>query len=283
MKKRCFIISILFFLIAPLANAAVCTFDDNPLPASSHYGGANSGSTGFTSGDAYFAHTDSSYAWNGWIYSNETDTTTPGHLNQFSAITGEGVNGSNNYAISYIMLDWMGSPPSYVPTYEPIPEIISFGAVTGEDYNTAISGAYFTNTTYSYLSMTNGDQFAKKFGGETGDDKDWFKIIIKGIKDDGTYTDSIDFYLADFRFDDNSLDYIVDEWTWVDLTGLGSVIGLEFSVDSSDKSAYGINTPNYFAIDDLNGQAPVPTPVPGAIWLLASGLLGLAGTRKKNA
>ena len=39
--------------------------------------------------------------WDGWAYSNMTDTTTKGYQNQYSAITGRGVNGSSNYGVAY--------------------------------------------------------------------------------------------------------------------------------------------------------------------------------------
>ena len=149
--------------------------------------------------------------------------------------------------------------------------------VFGSNYNTSISGVYVTNTTWAALSMKDGDAFAKQFGGDSGNDEDWFKLTCKGITKDGTYTDVYDFYLADFRFSDNAQDYILEEWTWLDLSGLGDIVGLEFSLSSSDTGGYGMNTPAYFAIDDLNGS---PVPVPAAIWLLASGLLGLAGIRR---
>jgi len=83
-------------------------------------------------------------------------------------------------------------------------------------------------------------------------------LIIKGIDVNGDYTGTVDFYLADYRFDNNSEDYIIDNWTWVDLSLLGDVVGLEFSIDSSDKEAFGINTPAYFAMDNLNA-----VPIPG--------------------
>jgi hypothetical protein len=257
--------------LTPAAGAAVATFDDLYLAPDSHWGGAGSGKTGFTNGDAYFPHNDGTYSWDGFVYSNINDTTTASYTNNFAAITGTDYSGSGNYAVSYIPMDW-GSG-----TYDPIPQTVSFGAVTGEDYNTTISGAYFTNTTYAYLSMRDGDSVAKKFGGDTGDDPDYFKLIIKGIDELGNYTGTVDFYLADFRFADNSLDYIVDEWTWVDLTGLGDVIGLEFSLDSSDAGDWGINTPMYFAMDNLNA-----VPIPGAVWMLGSGLIGLLGIRRRN-
>ena len=268
-----FILLAAMLVLTPVAGAAVATFDDLSLAPNSYWGGAGSGETGFTNGDAYFPHNDGTYSWDGFVYSNVNDTTTAGYTNQFAAYTGTDVSGSGNYMVSYVPLDWMTG------TYEPVPQTVSLGAVTGEDYNTTISGAYFTNTTYAALSMLEGDSFAKKFGGTSGDDPDYFKLIISGIDEFGSYTGSVDFYLADFRFEDNSLDYIVDEWTWVDLSVLGNVIGLEFTLESSDAGAYGMNTPAYFAMDNLNGS---PVPIPAGIWLMGSGLLALVGLRRRR-
>ena len=254
-------------LTASAAFAAVADFDGLALDSDSHYGGAGSGATGFTDGDAWFSHNDSSYAWDGFVYSNVNDTTTAGFTNQFAAITGTDVSGSGNYGVSYVPLDYTGS-------YAPVPQVISFGAVTGEDYNTTISGMYVTNTTYAYLSMTQSDGFGKKFGGDKGHDPDWFLLTVKGITESGYTANTVEFYLADFRFEDDTLDYIVDEWTWMDLSGLGNVVGLEFSLSSSDSGMYGMNTPGYFAFDNLNGA---PVPVPGAIWLFGAGLISLVG------
>ena len=44
-----------------------------------------------------------------------------------------------------------------------------------------------------------------------------------------------------------------------------------------------MNTPGYFAIDEMNGTAPSAVPVPAAVWLLGSGLAGLAGLRRRQA
>jgi hypothetical protein len=274
-KKIIALAAIMLLLGSLPVMAAVATFDNFTLASESHYGGAGSRVyTGFTDGDAYFEHDSADYAWNGFSYSNHTDTTTAGYTNQFSAITGGGAHDSNNYAVSFVPLDWQGG------TYASMPTTISFGAVTGDDYNTTISGMYVTNTTYAALSMRDGDGFAKKFGGTTGDDPDWFKLSVEGITAAGTFTSAIDFYLADFRFANNSDDYIVTDWEWLNLSGLGDVVGLQFSLTSSDGSDYGMNTPSYFAMDDLNGAPPVP--IPGAVWLLGSGLLGLVGIRRKQ-
>ncbi len=99
--------------------------------------------------------------------------------------------------------------------------------------DTVLNGCYLTNSTYAYWSMKEGDQYAKMFGGTTGNEEDWFKIDIYGIDTAGNISDSIEFYLADFRFADNTLDYIVDDWQWLDLSSLGRISKLQFKLSSS--------------------------------------------------
>jgi len=118
-----------------------------------------------------------------------------------------------------------------------------------------------TSIPYPFWARTSP---TKKFGGATGDDPDWFLLTITGKDSSDAVTGTVDFYLADYRFDDNSLDYIVDEWTWVDLTSLGGATKLEFDLDSSDVGTWGMNTPAYFAMDDLHS---VPEPSTLAIFM----------------
>lgn len=259
--KRLFFISLcILSSLALNAHAALSTFDDLTLVPESYWNGSD-GSGGFTSGGAYFTNTyNASYgSWDGWSYSNTTDTTTAGYTNQYSAYTGGAYSGTQ-YGVYY-------EPFTLNPS-------VSFTSVDP----VIVEGAYITNTTYAALSMLNGDSFAKQFGGTTGDDPDWFMMSVRGVDGSGGYTDWLDFYLADYRFADNSLDYILDEWSWFDMNSLGAVIGLEFDLSSSDVGAYGMNTPAYFAMDNLN-----VVPIPGAMWLLASGLLGWIGIRRKTA
>jgi hypothetical protein len=171
-------------------------------------------------------------SWLGWAISATTDVTTPGFMNDLSAITGGGVEGSTTYAISYA----------------PAESKINF---TGDAIGAQVEGVYITNSTYAYLSMRDGDGFAKKFGGETGNDPDYFLLQIQAYLDGQLQDNSIAFYLADYRFEDNSQDYIVDEWTYVDLTVLGDADSLRFSLISTDIGSYGMNTPAYFCIDNL--------------------------------
>lgn len=227
----------LFVLTAAMANAGVTDFEDLSLSTDSYWNGSD-GSGGFTSGGASFNNLyDDTYGpyWEGFAYSNMTDTQTRGFGNQYSAITGVGVNSSSNFAVSYTA-GFYGTIPT-VTFPEPI----------------TVSGAYVTNTTYAFWTIIEGGAFSKKFGGDSGDDPDWFKLTITGRDAASNPMGTIDFCLADYRFDDNTKDFIVGQWTWVDLGGLGDVKSLEFTLSSSDMGDFGMNTPAYFAMDHLNG------------------------------
>jgi hypothetical protein len=122
--------------------------------------------------------------------------------------------------------------------------------------------------------MRDGDTFAKKFGGDFGNDADWLKLTISGFIGGNPTGAFIDFYLADFRFSNNSQDYIIDEWTAVDFSPLGSADQIRFSMSSSDNGAFGMNTPSFFAIDN------VAVPEPSALVCSLAGL-GIALRRRR--
>ena len=65
------------------------------------------------------------------------------------------------------------------------------------------------------------------------------------------HSDSIEFYLADYRFEDNTLDYLINEWTYIDLSSLSDAGNLKFTLTSSDVGMFGINTPTYFCVDNI--------------------------------
>ncbi len=177
-----------------------------------------------------FTQTPEFSFWSGWSISSITDNETPGFTNEYSAITGNGNNESTTYAVSFES----GQNKLYVNEG---PQIIE--------------GMHITNSTFAFLSMRDGDAFAKKFGGATGDDTDFFLLTIDGYLAGETIDTSIEFYLADYRFDDNSQDFLIDEWTFIDLSAFGEVDSLGFQLTSSDNGEFGMNTPSYFCIDDV--------------------------------
>jgi hypothetical protein len=188
----------------------------------------------FISGQAVFPNDYNPQfdAWLGWAISSVTDNQTPGFLNQHSSIAGSGSNGSPTYAVAYI----------------PSGTVVSLtGAAAGQP----CEGVYLTNSTYAYYSMLDGDAFAKQFGGASGNDPDYFRLTIKAWSGGLLNADTIDVYLADYRFEDNSEDYILDEWTWVDLSPLGPADSLLFVLSSTDVGVFGMNTPAYFCLDNL--------------------------------
>ena len=176
---------------------------------------------------------------------------TTDYLHQYAAITGTAPGGSGNYGIEYATGGVINLPSGTSP--------VSFEV---------------TNSTYSYLSMTLGDGFAKKF--TTGD---FFELKIfgfTGLNGTGTEVGEVDFYLANYT-SANSLP--VDVWTLVNLSTLAGAQSLTFDYASSDVGPFGINTPEYFAMDDLTLQVAtvIPEPPAAVLGLIAIGVFGLIG------
>jgi len=176
------------------------------------------------------------YWSSGWAFSNQTSDVLTGLSGQYSSYAGGASTGSN-YAIGFNTSDIIIVDTSYV-----------------------ISSIMITNSNYAGHSMLNGDAFAKQFGspndangsldGTNGED--WFLLTIVGYDGLGNAKDSVEFYLADYRFANNSQDYIIKDWTNVDVSSIGVVSSLQFKLSSSDVGQWGMNTPAIFAIDDIN-------------------------------
>src|SRR3989344_4649593 len=130
-------------------------FENLTLPTDSFYQDT-------TGADFYTSDVEFQYDWmqsmwgdywsGGFSYSNMTDSVTSGFGNMYSAKAGGGYNSSTNYVVSQnysIVRLMLGTPGQKA------------------------MGFFVTNSTYAYNSMRDGDAFAKKFGGTTGDDPDW--------------------------------------------------------------------------------------------------------------
>ena len=218
----------------------IISFDELPLAPDSFYNG-NDLAGGFTSQGVHFKNIYNTnwFIWSGFAYSNVNNTNTAGFLNQYAVISGTDVSGTGHYSIGYD--DSFGEEPDIITLPEPA----------------LLRGLFLNNTTYAALAMMNGDAFSKKFGGPSGTDPDFFELAIEGKDEFDLSLGTNYFALADFTFPDSSNDYIITEWTWVDLTDFGSgVKTLHFSLTSTDTNAFGINTPTYFALDELTLDSP---------------------------
>jgi hypothetical protein len=247
--------------------AAVLDFGDLSLAASSYYnGGPATNSAGWSSGGVSFSNTFTDFgggysSWAGFAYSNTSDTTSSGFGNQYSAYSLTAPN-SGVYGIAYYS------------AYDPAPRITFAGEV-------APQSVLLTNNTYAALEMLDGSAFAKKFGGATGDDADWFTVTFTGYDAGNAETGAVTFYLADYRFSNNALDYVVSDWTSVDLTGLGTgVKSITLVFDSSDVGMFGINTPTYAALDNLSFAA-VPEPSAAAAFAGLAALVAGSFRRRR--
>lgn len=252
MRKFLFFVSAVLALNGAMAQDEVLIhtvdFEDLQLSPDSYYDGSDLAGS-FESGDFKFqTNYDTQYSmWTGFAYSNMTDVTTPGFTNQFSAIPGKGAENSEIYAVftSSFTGDTLWFP--------------DWGGHNTADYKTNLSGFSITNTTYAYLSMRDGDSFAKKFGSPlnaAGDDdgtegKDFFYVTFIAHDKNDNVLEEFDVYLADFRDADASNHYILDTWKEIEHEFDEETAYLTFSFTSSDNGLYGMNTPGYFALDNL--------------------------------
>lgn len=247
---------ILAAAVAPAGADVVTTttFEAVPIPATGYLNDSDPGLVvdGNLFSNSYSVDPKYGAFWSGWAFSDKTDATTAGFGNQYSAITGEGADGSANYAVLF--------GGGYV-------NVAAGRSVVSMDV---------TNTTYAYLSMKNGDPYAysKKFG-----PGDFFTLHVKGFDGQnggGGSVGEVDFNLADFL---NGKSTLVNTWQTIDLTSLAAARSLVFSFTSSDNGDFGMNTPAYAAVDDFRTAAstgPAAVPEPTSLAMAAAGLAFVA-------
>jgi len=235
MKKTLLSISLLAAMAASAQTTV--TFEDLTLAPETYYTGSDGAGQFVSNGVIFPNQYDATYEYwsGGWAYSNTTDVTTAGYANESSAYAGSGAGGSAKYVVAY-------------------DASLDFGTTS-----VVLGNVDFTNTTYAALSMLNGDTYGKVFGSPNNalgqpdgtNGEDWFRLLIIASDQAGVAIDTAVVYLADYRFADNSQDYILDTWQSVDLSSFGALRYLDFKLQSSDVGAFGMNTPAYFAMDNL--------------------------------
>ena len=136
-----------------------------------------------------------------------------------------GNEGSNNFAIVYDAGMWGANP----------------AALTMKDGEArVIESVYVNNTTYTLNTLRNGNEYAAPMA-----DNGFFKVVATGYVGE-TVVGTSEYFLA------KNISF-VSEWSKWDLSGLGAIDKVVFSLSGSPEQYgdWGINTPTYFAIDDI--------------------------------
>ena len=179
--------------------------------------------------------------WNGFtparVSSTEVQTNWLDH--QFQIMTGGGLSGSGT---PYIVAFWNNQENETTPVDSRSCRITYQKSLTSEKTSFSPVYVYVQNTAYAYYTMRDGNAFSKKFT-----DSDYLVLTAHGVKADGNEL-TTDIYLAeDSKY--------LNEWTQWNLQGLGEITTLYFTMRSSDTGEWGMNTPAYFALDNLQVRA----------------------------
>lgn len=246
-----------------LASAAVINFDTKDTGGNNYYRPTTHGSHDWNDGSGSFGMSvftnEWGSSWGGFTYSDVNNPTVGGFGNEY-AVYGDGRDYSDSgvYAVGYI------------DGYNGVTPTLSFAAPS------TVNGLFVNNTAYTAHDMINGSGYSKVFS-----TNDWLKLTVEGFDSGDASIDTVEFLLADFTGyseGDDQDNYIVNEWAWINLSSLGSdVSSLEFSLTSSDTGAFGMNTPSYLAIDQVD-----VVPEPGTISLVAIGFGSLLWFRKRQ-
>ena len=200
----------------------VATFEEaaiSPANANSEFFLDTTGT--FQSGNFIFKQTSMPNYHSCHVVTNHKDTTFVDYNDAWKSIAG-GAHEGNNYVVWN--LDYYGNDTITLQQAAKVP------------------GFYVTNTAYAYSSMKNGDSYA----GGPFVQGDYFRVQVIGLKN-GAQTGEVWFDLGR----DTEL---LDTWMYVDLSRLDEVDALTFRMDGS-RSSYGyLNTPAYFAFDDLGAK-----------------------------
>ena len=101
-------------------------------------------------------------------------------------------------------------------------------------------GVYVCNHPWPYYGCLHGDGFGRAF-----EEGDYFELIAHGVNEDGEET-TTSINLVEFT---NGELHALNDWTFFDLSSLGEVEMVYFTLNSTDSGDYGMNTAAYFCMD----------------------------------
>ena len=178
--------------------------------------------------------------WYGFALASCTDTAYTGMADQFRCVAGGGLAGKGTpYIIAYAM--------EGMSAYSPC-----------EVYFTQDNEAWQAEEIYLCIGSWALHNVTVGGAGHTFAAGDSLVIEIEGLDQDGDAIEGkkVSFFLADYR-SANEADWTLNKgWEKCDLTALGEVYGLRFTMKTSDVGDWGSNTALYFALDGLKISRP---------------------------
>lgn len=211
---------------------AVATFENsvgriNLTTPESVWQGADdpkAGVNSWWSGDCQFAtYVDDTYAPAIYYYafsvSNQTANTSTGWTESYRSASGGAYEGSN-FAVWYN--DFNGN------------NSIKFSAHK-------VAGFFINNNAYTVNSMCN-------VVGEKFDNTNYLTLVCTGNRGGQK--------VGEVRFDLAKDGKYVNQWTYVDLSTLGTIDEISFSMEGNKENTYGLVTPTYFCMDNFGAEKP---------------------------
>ncbi len=233
MKKSFLLVAVLAMTFAAcqpkydVEDKTVATFEEaaiSPAKAES-YLAFSADTTAFLQSGIYSVQQTVAYGGTyvtGGVVTNITDTEFKDYTDAYKSAAG-GAYAGKNYVVWYA--------DAWTPNVIKLKEA------------TVVPGMYVCNNVYTLSSMKDGDAIAgEPFGAE-----DWLLLTIGGSLEGKAVNTTVEFYLGKGT-------NFVTNWTYVDLSKLGKVDELSFTMSGSRTGDYGLNTPSYFCIDNLGAK-----------------------------
>jgi Domain of unknown function (DUF4465) len=304
-NRALLLVALVTLTVGPL-RAETVDFNDLPLATGSFFNGPTANAVPVDSVEQLFGdsalvgtfasggpapvqftnESDTEFAgsWTGFAYSNVNNTADGSFTNQYAAYTGvgagPGVGGNaDNYAIGFGYLDPNSAQSNLLQTFSfdvknPDPAQLALLPHFQIPSGYQISSLDVANTTYAAMTMINGGNGATPFGANS-----WFQLSIYGTNAQGQVLPGIYNFFLDQGANPLST------WTTLPLAStLSGATTLYFNLTSSDVPSgqddlFGMNTPGYFALDNV---VILPTPEPSTFVLACAAACGLMAVARRR-
>lgn len=168
---------------------------------------------------SYWSYSSYGDYWGGFVLSGNFSTSldTYNFANQFTVWADKGANASSICAVGYV--------DTYSGGYAVPTMVLS------------------SSRTVGYCHLAPSAMLATYMPTDVSKDEFWYKVIVTGYLGQ-TEVGTVDCLLTDRGVTQSG-------WTKVDLSRLGQVDRLTFTIDSNDTGQWGVNAPAYFGLDEI--------------------------------